>query len=145
MHGYPQRERGRALRGVKAEDTKRGNSFHRINAVAAVTHGRDGTKKLAPERYNGSMAGGRFERRFEHNPLPRIKKGYTTVMDRARFHGKKRLETIRKKANVHTLFLPAHSPDFNPIEKDWANMKRALRDTAPVCDLLQTAVYNYWR
>jgi transposase len=60
MHGYPQREYGRALRGVKAEDTKRGNSFHRINAVAAVTHGRDGTKKLAPECYNGSMAGGRL-------------------------------------------------------------------------------------
>ncbi|MDR2098178.1 MAG: transposase, partial [Spirochaetaceae bacterium] len=39
--------------------------------------------------------------------------------------------------------LPAYSPDFNPIEKDWANMKRALRDTVSFCDLLQTAVYNY--
>jgi transposase len=37
-------------------------------------------------------------------------------------------------ANVHLLFLPAYSPDFNPIEKDWANMKRALRDTLPLCD-----------
>jgi hypothetical protein len=32
---------------------------------------------------------------------------------------------------------------YSPIEKDWANMKRALRDTAPLCDLLQTAVYDY--
>jgi transposase len=63
-------------------------------------------------------------------------------MDRARFHRKKQLEAICKKAKVRLLFLPAYSPDFNPIEKDWANMKRALRDTAPVCDLLQTAVYN---
>jgi uncharacterized protein YegP (UPF0339 family) len=49
------------------------------------------------------------------------------------------------KANVTLMFLPAYSPDFNPIEKDWANMKNALRDTAPLCDLLQTAVYDYWR
>ncbi|MDR2098374.1 MAG: transposase [Spirochaetaceae bacterium] len=42
------------------------------------------------------------------------------------------------------MLLPAYSPDFNPIEKDWANMKRALRDTAPLCDLLQTAIYRYW-
>jgi transposase len=42
------------------------------------------------------------------------------------------------------MFLPTYSPDFNSIEKDWANMKRALRDTAPLCDLLQTAVYDYW-
>ncbi|MDR2445778.1 MAG: transposase [Treponema sp.] len=42
-------------------------------------------------------------------------------------------------------FLPAHSPDFNPIENGWANMKRVLRDTAPLCGLLQSAVYNYWR
>jgi transposase len=43
------------------------------------------------------------------------------------------------------MLLPAYSPDFNPIEKDWANMKRALRDTAPLWDLLQTAIYDYWR
>jgi transposase len=66
-------------------------------------------------------------------------------MDRARFHRGKQLEKICGKAKVNLLFLPAYSPDFNPIEKDWANMKRILRDTAPFCDLLQTAVYNYWR
>jgi transposase len=66
-------------------------------------------------------------------------------MDRASFHRKKQLEEICLKAKVNLLFLPACSPDFNPIEKDWANMKRALRDTAPLCDLLQTAVYGYWR
>jgi transposase len=28
------------------------------------------------------------------------------------------------KAKVNFLFLPAYSPDFNPIEEDRANMKR---------------------
>jgi transposase len=45
IHEYLQREYGRAPRGVKIEDAKRGTNFHRINVVAAVIHGRDGTKK----------------------------------------------------------------------------------------------------
>jgi transposase len=90
------------------------------------------------------MTGGRFEKRFEFNPLNNVQTGRAIIMDRASFHRKKRLEEICGKADVHLLFLPAYSPDFNPIEKDWANMKRALRDTAPLCDLLQTAIYDYW-
>jgi transposase-like protein len=66
-------------------------------------------------------------------------------MDRASFHRKKQLEGMCVKAKVTLMFLPACSPDFNPTEKDRANMKNALRDTAPLCDLLQTAVYDYWR
>jgi transposase len=51
-------------------------------------------------------------------------------VDSKRYYSwKKQLEQLFGKANVHLLFLPAYSPDFNPIEKDWANMKRALRDT----------------
>jgi transposase len=64
-------------------------------------------------------------------------------MDNARFHRKNELEKIMKKAKVHLLFLPPYSPDLNPVEKLWANMKHNLRDTAPLYDLLQTAIYNY--
>jgi hypothetical protein len=35
-----QREYGRAVRGVKGEDTKRGHAFHRVNVAAAVIHGK---------------------------------------------------------------------------------------------------------
>jgi transposase len=139
------REYGRALRGVTVEDAKRGHKFHRINAAAAVIHGKKETKKIAPECYSGSMTGDHFERWFEFKLLKDIKTGSVIIMDRASFHRKKQLEEICGKAKVNLLFLPAYSPDFNPIEKDWANMKRTLRDTAPLCDLLQTAVYDYWR
>jgi transposase len=57
-------------------------------------------------------------------------------MYRASFHRKKQLEEICAKAEINLLFLPAYSLDFNPIEKKQANMKRALRDTAALCDLL---------
>jgi hypothetical protein len=139
-----QREYGRALRGVKVEDTKRGHKFHRVNVAAAVIHGKKETRKTAPECYKGSVTGVRFERRFEFKPLKEVESGSVIIMDRASFHRKKRHEEICGKAKINLMFLPVYSPDFNPIEKDWANMKRALRDTAPLCDLLQTAVYDYW-
>jgi transposase len=110
-----------------------------------VAHGKEGTKKLVPECYSGSMNGARFEKWFEDRLFNGVPEGCAAVMDRASFHRKKQLEELCAKSEVNLLFLPAYSPDFNPIEKDWANMKRALRDTAPLCDLLQTAVYNYWR
>jgi putative transposase len=44
---------------------------------------------------------------------------------------------------VSLLFLSPYSPDFNPIEKKWANLKRALPDAVPKFDTLQGAVYNY--
>jgi transposase len=91
------------------------------------------------------MKGARVERWFEYKLLNDVKTGSTVIMDRASFHRKKQLEEIREKAKVKLQFLPAYTPDFNPIEKDWANMKRALRDTAPLCDLLQTAIYDHWR
>jgi transposase len=114
--------------------------------AAAVIHGKKETRKIAPECYNGSMTGVRFERRFELKLLKEVESGSVIIMDRASFHRKKRLEEIcgKAKGKVKLIFLPAYSLDFNPIEKDWANMKRALRDTATLCDLLQTAVYDYW-
>ncbi|MDR3356323.1 MAG: transposase [Spirochaetaceae bacterium] len=81
--------------------------------------------------------------RFECKPLKNVQAGRAIITGRASFHRKKHPGQLCG-TNVHLLFLPAYSPDFNPIEKDRANMKRALRDTFPFYDLLQTAVYNYW-
>jgi transposase len=36
-----------------------------------------------------------------------------------------------------TVFIHYHSPDFNKIEKKWANMKRALSDFIPQIDSLE--------
>ena len=132
------REYGCALRGVKVEDVKRGHDFHRVNTAAAVIHGKAGAKKLALLCYHGSMKADRFERWIERDLLK------TIIMDNAGSHRKKQLNEICGKAGAGLLFLPHYSPDFNPIGKDWANMKRDLRDTASMYALLETAIYNYW-
>jgi len=139
------REYGWSLRGEKIEDTKRGHSYHRVNVVAAQFRTKSGVQKIAPWCYTSAMTAVLFETWFQTTLLPSVEKGVTVIMDNARFHRKAQLKTICKKAGVKLLFLPAYSPDFNPIEKSWANMKRALRDSAPLCDLLETAIYQYWK
>jgi transposase len=120
------REHGRALRGKKVEDTKRGRAFHRVNVVAAEKHGKNGVRRIAPLCYQGTMTGERFEAWFKHHLLKAVRKGDTIIMDNARFHRKKVLAELCAIKKVHLLFLPPYSPDFNPIEKSWANMKSAL-------------------
>jgi putative transposase len=89
------------------------------------------------------MNGERFEEWFEESLLKTVEKGKTIIMDRAGFHRKKQLEEACKKHGVNLLYLPPDSPDYNPVEKTWANMKRELRSTAPLHGLIETAIYAY--
>jgi transposase len=65
-------------------------------------------------------------------------------MDNASFHPPKKLKNLCRRHGVMLLFLPAYSPDYNPIEKTWANMKRALIDTIPTYENVPAAVYQYF-
>ena len=40
----------------------------------------------------------------------------------------KKTEELIESAHCKILILPPYSPDFNPIEKGWANLKRIIRN-----------------
>jgi transposase len=56
-----------------------------------------------------------------------------------------RKQALRKTAggNARLLFLPPYLPDFNPIEKTWAHLKRRLRDNVFRFDTLENAVLRF--
>jgi transposase len=59
--------------------------------------------------------------------LPFLPPGSVIVLDNARFHGASSTRALVAAAGCELLFLPAYSPDLNPIEHVWAAFKNALR------------------
>lgn len=60
---------------------------------------------------------------------PNLRAGDLVIMDNLAPH--KNEETLRliEQAGASVLFLPAYSPDLNPIEKMWSKIKQSLRST----------------
>jgi transposase len=131
---------------VKIENVKRGRKFQRTNVVAAQFKSEnDKIKIVAPFCYTRNTTGEFFEEWFKTRLVKSIPKGVTIVMDNASFHRKKKLRNLARRHGVKLLFLPPYSPDFNPIEHTWANMKRALVDILPNSQILESGVYDYFK
>jgi len=134
-----QREYARAPRGEIIEETTRGKKFDRVNTVGALCNG----EHAAIECYRHATNSAFFEDWFENKLLREIPSGYTVIMDNAGFHRKKELRKLAR-GKVRLLFLPPYSPDYNPIEKTWANMKRFLRNNLKDFLSVDSAIYNYF-
>jgi transposase len=60
--------------------------------------------------------------------IKELNPGQVVMMDTAAFHKSKRTkELIVESIGCKRIFLPPYSPDVNPIEKSWANMKRWMK------------------
>ena len=139
VNTWLQREYGRAPRGERVEDVKRGRKFERVNVIGARCNG----EYVAITCYRHATDGGFFEHWFKNHLLEEIPKGYTIIMDNAAFHRKSRLRKLAR-GKVRLLFLPPYSPDYNPIEKSWANMKCFLRDNMQQFQSVDSAIYSYF-
>ena len=59
--------------------------------------------------------------------LPVLKAGDIVVMDNLSPHKSDPTLALITSVGAQVLFLPAYSPDFNPIEKMWSKIKSLLR------------------
>ena len=85
-----------------------------------------GKELLAPYLYEQTTTSEWFNQWLEHSLIKELKKGTTVIMDNAAFHKKDSIQKILKKHGHKALFLPPYSPDFNPIEQDFAVMKKKI-------------------
>lgn len=58
---------------------------------------------------------------------PTLRSGDVLVMDNLSPHKSEPTLALLAEAGVEVCFLPAYSPDFNPIEKLWSKVKAYLR------------------
>ena len=136
FQSYYDREYGYAPKGEKVFGEISGMRFQRTNLVAAQIGGRT----VAPMYYDRSTNSAVFEFWFEDKLMPKLSPGDVVIMDNAQFHRKGVLRKIASRYHVLVLFLPPYSPDYNPIEKLWANMKRWLRKNMRYYDSFEDAL-----
>lgn len=63
--------------------------------------------------------------------VPTLRAGDIVIMDNLAPHKSDPTLALIAHAGAQVLFLPAYSPDFNPIEKMWSKVKALLRASEP--------------
>ncbi len=79
---------------------------------------------------DGATNGARFLAYVTDILIPALRPGDTVVMDNLSAHKVKGVREAIETAGARLLYLPAYSPDFNPIENAFAKLKALLRTAA---------------
>ena len=77
--------------------------------------------------YEETMTSDFFEAWFQKFLLPTLNTPSVIIMDNARFHRMGKLEILCEEFGHKLLPLPPYSPEYNPIEKTWAHIKKHLK------------------
>lgn len=101
-------------------------------------------KSIAPMVFNGSCNTVLFENWVEHFLIKELQPNQVVIMDNASFHKSRRTRELIESVDCRVIFLPPYSPDLNPIEKFWANMKRWIKDRITEFDALYDAIANFF-
>jgi len=120
------RTHGYAPRGERVYGDVPGTHFGRTSIVGAINQHNE---FLAGFAFKGYMNSGLFEGWLEHVFIPTLTNPPKSVLfiDNATHHSKERIYDIADEYGFTVIFLPPYSPDLNPIEKFWANIKNWLR------------------
>ncbi len=84
----------------------------------------------APCVLDGPINGASFLAYVEQILVPTLKPGDIVVMDNLGSHKGKAVRRALRGAGAKLFFLPAYSPDLNPIEQVFAKLKALLRKAA---------------
>jgi transposase len=81
----------------------------------------------APCVFDGPINGESFRLYVEQILVPTLKPGDIVIMDNLGSHKSGIIRHMLRKAGARLHFLPAYSPDLNPIEQVFAKLKHLLR------------------
>ena len=74
--------------------------------------------------------------------MKELRAGLFLVLDNVSFHKSDKVKQAIESVGARVLFLPAYSPDLNPIEHFWFKIKNAIRKVASSFDNFADAVMH---
>lgn len=89
---------------------------------------RDGL--TAPWVIQGAINRKRFELYIETQLAPTLQRGDVVILDNLSSHKSEKAAEVLRERGAWFLFLPAYSPDLNPIEMAFAKLKALIRKAA---------------
>jgi len=120
------RARGRCARGVRLLGKVPFGRWRTTTFVAALRC--DGL--FAPMVLNGPIDGPWFQAYVEQVLVPELRPGDIVIMDNLGSHKSPRIGAAIEAAGATLRYLPAYSPDLNPIEMAFSKLKAGLRKAA---------------
>lgn len=148
------RLRGRAPVGERLYGTAPFGKWGTQTFIAGLTQ----DALIAPWVIKGAMNGPAFDTYIETQLAPALDPGTVVILDNLSTHKSQRAAEALRKRGCWFLFLPAYSPDLNPIEMAFAKLKALIRRAAArtyddlwkavghVCDLFtDEECYNFFK
>jgi transposase len=117
------RLRGRAQRGHRCHASAPCGRWQITTLIGALRL--DGS--TACMTLEGSTDAQAFQAYVREVLCPTLRPGDKVIMDNLSSHKDEQTIALIQQTGAQALFLPAYSPDFNPIEKMWSKVKNSLR------------------
>jgi len=117
---------GRAPQGERLVQKVLHGNWKTVTFIAALRHDR----VTAPFVLEGAMNGETFKAYVEQFLAPTLKRGDIVFMDNSSVHIVDGVEEAIESRGAIPFYLPAYSPDLNPIEQLFAKLKSMLRTIA---------------
>jgi len=114
---------GRAGKGTRCHDKAPAGRWEAVTVLSSIRL--DG--KTESLMFEGAVDGKMYEAYIEQILGPSLRPGDIVVMDNLRAHKSQAAQKFVESRSAKYMFLPAYSPDFNPIEKMWSKVKQILR------------------
>ena len=81
-------------------------------------------KLIGPKLLSGSCNAQRFNTWLDEELSPHLDANSLVIMDNARIHKTNQTQALIQACGAKVLYLPPYSPDYNPVEHKFANIKR---------------------
>ncbi|MCO5220023.1 MAG: IS630 family transposase [Thermomicrobiales bacterium] len=131
------RRHGRAPRGKRLVAAVPRNHGPNVTCLAALT-----ATGVGPSlTFEGALNGVVFAQWVREQLVPTLRPGQVVILDNLSVHKTPAARKAIEAAGCHLRFLPAYSPDFNPIELIFSQLKAHLRSVAArTVDALMDAI-----